>query len=54
MSNFKEFMFAQAHEIEIYKWIESEKIGYDLGTSAASTWIKLHAKTFRDTWKISH
>jgi len=27
------------HEIEKYKWIESEKVGYD---SAAESWFKLY------------
>jgi hypothetical protein len=29
-------------EIDSYKWIESEKVGYDLGESAVRRWIKDH------------
>jgi hypothetical protein len=54
MDNFKTYMFIQAQEIEKHKWIESEKAGFDLGTSAVSNWIKLHAEKFRETWKLSH
>lgn len=50
MKEFKKFMLAQAQEIEKHKWIESEKVGYDLGISATMQWIKLYAKSFRETW----
>lgn len=29
-------------EAERYKWIESEKAGYDLGESAIRRWVKIH------------
>ncbi len=30
------------HEIERYKWIESEKAGHDLGEAAVRKWLKEH------------
>ncbi|URA10662.1 DUF4032 domain-containing protein [Thermospira aquatica] len=31
------------HEIEVYKWLESEKRGYDIGLSQATReWIAKH------------
>lgn len=31
------------HEIEVYKWLESEKRGYDIGLSQATReWIEEH------------
>lgn len=50
MSSFRDYMEAQVHEIEIHKWIESEKAGKDLGKSAIESWIRYHAKAFRDSW----
>jgi hypothetical protein len=38
----------QIEEIEKHKWIESEKVGYDLGYLAVLDWIKKHAKKFRE------
>lgn len=29
-------------EIDLFKWIESEKVGYDLGDDAVRRWIKDH------------
>lgn len=46
----QEYMAAQIHEIEVHKWIESEKAGYDLGEEAVKNWIKEHAKEFREKW----
>jgi hypothetical protein len=38
-------------EIAQYKWIESEKVGYDIGfDKAAEDWFKLHAKA----WEAQH
>lgn len=39
------------HEIECYKWIESEKVGYDLGDAAVRRWIKEHWHGYlRNRW----
>lgn len=50
----RQFMDAQIKEIEVYKWIESEKCGYDLGDEAVKNWIKKHAKSFREEWHKTH
>jgi hypothetical protein len=49
-NSFKDYMKAQVHEIEIFKWIESEKVGRDLGVESINTWIKTYAKSFRESW----
>jgi hypothetical protein len=46
----KQFMQDQIHEIEKYKWIVSEQIGYDLGQIAVREWIRVYAKDFRAKW----
>lgn len=53
-NQFKEYMNDQIHEIEVHKWIESEKAGYDLGTSAVKDWISNHAKEYREEWEREH
>ena len=50
----KEFMTDQIHEIEIHKWIASEKVGKDLGQKATLEWIQQHAKDFRNYWFSAH
>lgn len=45
------FLASQVHEIEIYKWLESEKAGHDLGEAAVKEWIAKYAKQFRENWK---
>ena len=50
----KQFMKDQIHEIEIYKWILSEKAGYDLGQVAIRNWISNYAKDFRIKWFSNH
>ena len=49
--NFSEYMQAQIHEIEVFKWIESEKVGRDLGQEAITSWIKTYAGAFRESWE---
>lgn len=46
-SSMKEFNEAQVREIEKFKWIESEKAGYDLGEQAVRQWIMKYAAKFR-------
>jgi hypothetical protein len=44
-------MDAQIEEIMKYKWIESEKFGYDIGEErACNEWIRKYAKIFREEW----
>lgn len=51
---FVEFLKAQAHEMEVHKWLESEKAGHDLGNAAIQDWIDKHAKAFREEWERNH
>lgn len=37
----------QKSEMQKHKWLESEKIGYDLGAAAYYDWIKKYAINFR-------
>lgn len=45
---YNDMMSKQIEEMNIYKWIESEKAGYDLGTQALIDWINKYAKIFRE------
>ncbi len=47
----KKAHLAQIEEIMKYKWIESEKAGYDLGKAAVHDWIKKHAGAWRREWE---
>ena len=52
--NLKQYNQAQIHAINIYKWIESERAGYDLGEKSIIQWIKLNGKQFREQWEKEH
>jgi hypothetical protein len=42
----------QRREIEIHKYLRSEKVGRDIGEStAAAEWIRLYARSWRDWWE---
>ena len=46
---------AERDEILKYKWIESERLGYDIGRNrAAQEWCDKYAKSFRDHWEMEH
>ena len=45
--NTKEINQLQLEEIDKYKWIESEKVGHDLGDKAIVEWISKNAKSLR-------
>jgi midasin (ATPase involved in ribosome maturation) len=47
----KKFMSDQIKEVEIHKWIESEKANRDLGEEAIKDWIIKHAAEFRKKWE---
>lgn len=50
-NDFEQFLLAQIDEINRHKWIESEKLGYDMGFSAAAMeWISLYAGSFKEHW----
>ena len=50
----KKFLSDQIHEIEIHKWIESEKAHRDLGDEAVKDWINHYAKQYREEWNKQH
>ncbi len=40
----------QVIEINKHRWIESEKVGYDVGEEwAATDWVSKYAKSFRES-----
>ena len=47
----KKFMEYQCEEMKKYKWIESQKAGYDLGYEATRDWVMKYAPAFRK-WAI--
>jgi hypothetical protein len=51
---FLRFLKDEAEEMEKYKWIESEKVGRDLGNVAILDWIKKYAASYRCWWKHNH
>jgi len=53
-SLYREFQ-AEREEILRHKWIESEKIGHDIGFERALTdWIMKHRSKWRKTRQTSH
>lgn len=49
---FVKFLSDQRIEMEKHKWIESEKVGYDLGNCAIMDWVRKYAKTYRETYNL--
>lgn len=47
---FKAFMKKQKNEIEVYKWLESEKAHKDLGNDCCIEWIEKYGEKFRKDW----
>jgi len=46
---FYELIHAQEAEVEKYKWIESQKRGYDIGWEAAKEeWLDQHFPAWKD------
>jgi hypothetical protein len=46
-----EILHKELEEILKHKWIESEKVGYDLGDQAVWDWVQKYAHEFRDYWE---
>lgn len=42
----KELINRQLDEMAKHKWIESEKVGYDLGEKALFDWVEKHSEQF--------
>ena len=51
---FIKYLADQRIEMEKHKWIESEKVGYDLGNVAVMDWIRKYAKQYRESYNILH
>ena len=48
----REYNAKQIEEIQKDKWIESEKVGYDIGElRAAVDWIRQYSSAFREAYK---
>ena len=43
----EELIKSQLDEMAKYKWIESEKAGYDLGDQALLDWVDKYAERYR-------
>jgi len=51
-SSFYRTMLAERMEIDRHKWIESEKLGCDIGFDRALLhWIRRHRDPWRDSWR---
>jgi hypothetical protein len=49
----RRYNMAQIDEINRYKWIESERLGYDIGSQrAAFEWIKKYSEYFHCAFPI--
>ena len=48
---FHKFMQDQTNEINIYKWVQSERVGHDLGNECCIEWVMKFAKKFREDWE---
>ena len=51
---FKKYMMAQIDEINLQKWLESEKAGRDLGTEFTKKWVETNARKFREKFSQEH
>lgn len=49
-----EFLQQEIHEMEVHKWIESEKACRDLGDEALQDWIVKYAAKYRQEWNEKH
>ena len=48
---FRDYIRLQLLEIQKHKWIESEKVGRDLGQEAVFDWIERYAEAFRSHYE---
>lgn len=49
-NEYDKFIKDQLEEMKKHKWIESEKVGYDLGQDAIMDWVEKYAAAFRFEW----
>jgi hypothetical protein len=50
---FRKFIDTETKLIDVAKWIESEKVGRDLGEQFVSKWIQENAPEIRKAWNRS-
>jgi len=48
------YLHMQMHEMEIHKWIKSEKAHHDLGEFSLYDWISNYSENFREYWRKTH
>ena len=54
-SELQKYNRAQIEEILRYKWIESEKVGHDIGeVRAAYEWVGKYAKAYREAYREAY
>lgn len=46
----KKYLENQLHDMLVFKWIESQKAGRDLGEESIRDWIKQYAQKYRDEY----
>ena len=46
----KRYNDAQIHELDVAKWVASERAGRDLGRDFVETWVFGNAPKFREDW----
>ena len=51
MSKFYLIQNEEIHQMEVHKWIESERCQYDLGQEALIEWITKYAELFRNYYE---
>lgn len=49
-----EFLKDEIKEIEIHKWIESQKAHRNLGLEAELDWVCKYAKAYREEWELKY
>lgn len=53
MTSFQKYITAQINKIDLEKWLEGCKCGYDPGQEYVLAWIRNRGKEFRDEWECS-
>lgn len=48
------FLIDEIREMEVHKWIESEKAKRDLGEEALQDWVIKYAAKYRQEWNEKH
>jgi len=48
------FLKDEISEMNRHKWIESEKVGFDLGQEALLDWIENYSHSFKKEWILKN